>query len=196
MKPFRLFLILLCLLSCQSNVAELPFLSYKINAEGIREDYSITYSEFTNQNGDLVSTKTIKDKIVVANFFFTRCPSICPPMRTELINVAKEFFNDESVLLISHSIDPKNDTIEVLKNYSELTEIPSSKWLFLNSSHENTKELASQFLTSFKPNETGTDFYHSSYVALLDKNQMIRGFYNILILEEVERLKGDIKTLL
>lgn len=51
-------------------------------------------------------------------------------------------------------------------------------------------------MTNFRPNEDGTDFYHSSCVALLDKDQLIRGFYNVLISEEVERLKMDIKTLL
>lgn len=195
MNRILVVIIALLLISCASKVEELPILSYKINAEGKKETYSISYASFINQDNKVVSTKSIKDKIVLANFFFTSCPSICPLMRTELIDVAKAFLNEDSVLLISHSIDPKNDTIEVLKNYAETTEIPNSKWWFVNSSEANTKELASQFMTNFRPNEAGTDFYHSSYVALLDKNQRIRGFYNILIPEEVVRLKVDIQTL-
>ena len=73
---------------------------------------------------------------------------------------------------------------------------PNEKWQFLRSTVENTKLQAKQFMTNFKPNEDGTDFYHSSYVALIDRNQLIRGFYNILIPEEVIRLKKDIKILL
>ena len=196
MTRLRSFLLFALFLGCQTSTEELPILSYKINANGEKEVYSIAYSGFTSQNGESVSNETIKDKIIVANFFFTRCPSICPPMRTELIQVAKQFLTDDAVLLISHSIDPKNDTTEILKNYSNATAIPSSKWLFVNSSEENTKDLAAQFMTNFKPNEDGTDFYHSSYVALVDKNQKIRGFYNILIPEEVTRLTIDIQKLL
>lgn len=196
MTRLRCFLLFALFIGCHTSTEELPILSYKINANGEKEVYSVTYSGFTSQNGESVSTETIKDKIIVANFFFTRCPSICPPMRTELIQVAKQFLTDDAVLLISHSIDPKNDTTETLKNYSEATTIPSSKWLFVNSSEENTKDLAAQFMTNFKPKEDGTDFYHSSYVALVDKNQKIRGFYNILIPEEVTRLTIDIQKLL
>jgi len=196
MKRFLVLIIVLFVFSCKPNAEELPVLSYKINAEGEKETYAITYSGFTNQDGEQVLTETIKDKIVIANFFFTRCPSICPPMRTQLIEIANEFLTDDAVLLISHSIDPKNDTIDILKNYSDATEIPSSKWLFVNSSEGNTKQQAAQFMTNFKPNETGTDFYHSSYVALVDKQQQIRGFYNILIPEEITRLKEDIQKFL
>lgn len=196
MKLYRLVCMLLCLVSCQSKVEELPVLSYKMNSEGEKEIYAITYSGFTNQDGEQVSTETIQNKIVIANFFFTRCASICPPMRIELIDVAKAFLDDEAVIIMSHSIDPKNDTINVLKNYAETTEIPSYKWQFVRSSEENTKNLAKQMMTNFKPNEEGTDFYHSSYVALLDSDKKIRGFYNSLIPEEMKRLKEDIQRLL
>tara|TARA_R110002049_G_scaffold18244_2_gene69992 strand:+ start:1522 stop:2124 length:603 start_codon:yes stop_codon:yes gene_type:complete len=196
MMRFLLFIIILCFTNCQSKTEKLPILSYKINAEGKKETFTISYSGFTNQDDKNVSTETIKDKIVIANFFFTRCPSICPPMRMQLIDVAEEFLNEPSVLLISHSIDPKNDTTKVLKNYAKATEIPTSKWWFVRSNEENTKALATQFMTHFRPNEAGTDFYHSSYVALLDTDQKIRGFYNVLIPEEVERLINDVKLLI
>ena len=196
MKLTRFFLLVTLLISCQSAKEHLPILSYTINSDGEKETYSITYSDFTDQDGKDVPTKRLNNKIVVANFFFTSCPSICPPMRMQLIEVANTFIDENQVLLVSHSIDQKNDTVEVLKSYSEATDIPTSKWLFVTSSEENTKQQAKQFMTNFKPNEDGTDFYHSSYAALLDEQQMIRGFYNILIPEEVERLKEAIKTLL
>ena len=196
MKLTRFFLLVTLLISCQSAKEDLPILSYTINSDGEKETYSITYSDFTDQDGKDVPTKRLNNKIVVANFFFTSCPSICPPMRIQLIEVANTFIDENQVLLVSHSIDQKNDTVEVLKSYSEATDIPTSKWLFVTSSEENTKQQAKQFMTNFKPNEDGTDFYHSSYAALLDEQQMIRGFYNILIPEEVERLKEAIKTLL
>ena len=139
----------------------------------------------------------IKDQtIYISNFFFTRCPSICPPMRAELISIAEEFSEEDKVVLISHTIDPKHDSIPVLKAYSEATGISQSKWQFLRSSEKHTKRQAELYMTNFKPNEDGSDFYHSSFVALLDKQQQIRGFYNILIEDEVIRLKQDVHRLL
>lgn len=191
-----LFIIFIFVLGCQSNPKELPVLSYKIDDNGKKIDYSITYEDFTNQLDESFSTETIKNKVFVANFFFTKCPSICPPMRTSLMEIAETFKNNEDFLIISHTIDPENDSVDVLKNYSEATGISSKEWQFVRSSIENTRHQANLYMTNFKPNEDGTDFFHSSYVALVDKNQQIRGFYNSLVEEEVSRLKTDISSLL
>ena len=117
-------------------------------------------------------------------------------MRTELIKIAKTFENEDDFIIISHTIDPENDTVEILKNYSEATGISAEKWQFIRGSVKHTEQLANLYMTNFKPKKDGTDFYHSSYVALLDENQQIRGFYNILVVEEVNRLKKDIISLL
>ena len=196
MKYLLNFFILCALFGCQSDSKELPVLSYKIDDDGKKLNYSVTYEDFTNQMGKPFSTKSIANKVFIANFFFTRCPSICPPMRIELIGIAEVFKNESDFMIVSHTIDPENDTVEVLKKYSETTGISSNKWQFVSSSEENTREQANQFMTNFKPNEDGTDFYHSSYVALVDKSQQIRGFYNVLVEDEVERLETDINNLL
>lgn len=196
MIRFSFVIVILFIFGCQAVTKELPILSYTINSKGQKEYYTITYSDFINQDGQEVSTTTIKDKIVVSNFFFTRCPSICPPMRNVMISIANDFRNEDDLILISHTIDPENDTRNVLKNYANNTKIPTEKWLFVRSSEARTKRQAKEFMTNFRPNEEGTDFYHSSYVSLIDKNQMIRGFYNVLVAEEVQRLKRDIKSIL
>ena len=116
-------------------------------------------------------------------------------MRTQLIEVANSF-NHKDFLILSHTIDPKHDSTNVLKTYSDATGIPASKWQFLNASETETKLLAKQYMTNFKPTKDGEDFYHSSFIALVDKSQQIRGFYNILVAEEVKRLKTDIEILL
>jgi len=192
----RVFFLFLLVFNCENNTEDLPVLSFTISDSGEKVNYSISYNNFTNQLGDSFTTQQLKNNISIANFFFTRCPSICPPMRNELIDVANTFKNEENFIIISHTIDPKNDSIPILKNYAIATGIPNEKWQFLRSTVENTKLQAKQFMTNFKPNEDGTDFYHSSYVALIDRNQLIRGFYNILIPEEVIRLKEDISILL
>lgn len=197
MRFYKLIGLLFYLLvfNCNSPSNELPVLSFTINANGEKEFYFINYNGFTNQLGQPFSTEDIKGRIVVANFFFTRCPSICPPMRTELISIAETFSNNDELLLLSHTIDPYYDSISVLKSYSEATNIPVEKWQFLRASEKQTKALAKQYMTNFKPNEDGSDFYHSSYVALIDDHQQIRGFYNVLINTEVLRLVNDIRLL-
>ena len=181
------------LVSCNSNDKNLPVLSYKIDGSGNKSYYTINYKEFTNQ---LDEDFKVSDKVFIANFFFTRCPSICPPMRLQLIDIAETFKNENDFIIISHTIDPENDTAPILKDYQEATGIKSSKWQFLRSTVENTKLQAELYMTNFKPNQDGTDFYHSSYVALVDREQQIRGFYNILAATDVERLKKDINILL
>ena len=173
-------LLLLVLVSCSKNQKKLPILNYKVDESGDKTFYSITYVNFKNQLGHDFSNKDIEGKVFIANFFFTRCPSICPPMRRKLIELSKEFENDEDFMIVSHTIDPTNDSVKILNQYSLDTAIPPNKWQFLWSSEENLKAQANQFMTYFRPNEDGSDFYHSSYVALVDKKQQLRGFYNIL----------------
>ncbi|WP_323788523.1 SCO family protein [Psychroserpens sp.] len=183
-------------MSCNSNSKDLPILSYTIDDTGQKNYYNISYRDFRNQLDESFSTETIKGNICIANFFFTSCPSICPPMRTELIAIAESFSDEENVMIISHTIDPIHDSVSVLKTYSEATGIPDHKWQFLRASEEKTKSQATMYMTNFKPNEEGTDFYHSSYVALVDQKQQIRGFYNVLLSEDVDRLKADLERLL
>ena len=193
----RYALICFIMLSCNTKQDKLPILSYHINSQGEKELYSIEYiGDFMNQFGEeFVDVANQEKRVFIANFFFTRCPSICPPMRQQLIGIS-ESIDDENFLIISHSIDPTNDTPEVLKKYAEATGISSDRWQFLTASEDDTMAQAKQYMTNFKPNEDGTDFYHSSYVALVDKDKMIRGFYDLLKPKEVELLKEDIRLLL
>lgn len=197
MRLFIFFIFLVCL-SCKSTENELPILSYTINDLGAKDYYTIYYEEdiFKNELGESFTTRDLEGKVVIANFFFTRCPSICPPMRNTLIDVAQEFSEAENLMLISHTIDFKNDTVEILKEYAEATGIPHKKWQFLRAIEAQTKAQAKQFMTNFRTNNNEIDFYHSSYLTLIDKKQEIRGFYNALINEDIIRLKNDINLLL
>lgn len=193
----RFYLVMsLLLFSCKPSTERLPILSYTIDNKGSKDYYTITYSNFTNQLGQDFNTAQLEGNICIANFFFTRCPSICPPMRQALMTLAEEFKHHDNVLFISHTIDPKHDTVAVLKSYSEGTNVIADKWQFIRSTESNTKAQAEQYMTSFHPFEDGTDFYHSSYVVLLDSKQNIRGFYNSLVEAEMKRLSKDVRYLL
>ena len=191
-----IFLLFLIVLSCESEWSKLPILSFSFDENGKKEFYAIDDFQLTNQLGQQFTNNNTKDKVYIANFFFTKCPSICPPMRNALLNIASNFKNEADFMIVSHTIDPKNDTVEVLKEYADETTIPTEKWMFLTGDKSDIISLAKKYMTSFKKTEDGSDFYHSSFTMLVDKNQRIRGFYNTLVAEDMTKLQKDISQLL
>jgi len=189
-----ILLFLMLLISC-SKEKKLPILSNYIDDNGKLKNYLIDNYHFTSQLGKGFTVIDTKDKVYIANFFFTSCPSICPPMREKLIDIATTIKN-EKFILTSFTIDIKNDSISVLNKYSEGTSIPKDKWFFLKGSSDELESIAHKFRTSFSKYRKSTDFYHSSYVVLIDKEQQIRGFYDLLNNEAVILLKEDINLLL
>ena len=106
------------------------------------------------------------------------------------------FIKKKELLLLSFTIDLKNDSISDLNNYSKTTNIPKDKWYFLKGSPSELSKIAKRFKTSFKNTNNYGDFYHSSYFALVDTKKRVRGFYDILNEEAIKELKEDIKILI
>jgi len=195
MKTKAFVILFTTIFVCCSPKKELPILSNYIDENGVKKSYLIDGFQFTDQLGENFTPENTKNKIYIANFFFTSCPSICPPMREKLIDIATTF-QKESLLVLSITIDLKNDSIPVLNNYSEATNISKDKWVFLKGSPLELSKIAKKFKTSFSNSNNSGDFYHSSYVALVDTKQQIRGFYDILNAEAIQLLKEDIELLL
>lgn len=191
-----IILTLFILLSCNQQNRELPILNFTYGTNGTKEFYEIGKFSFKNQLGDTITNSDVSNKIYVANFFFTKCPTICPPMNKALNEIGLIFKHDDNFIILSHTIDPKNDTLEVLKNYAEKSNIPHSKRFFLRGSIQSTLEIAKKYMTSFSKTEDGSDFYHSSVAVLVDDNQNIRGFYDTLIEKEMYQLENDIRLLI
>ena len=195
---FRAFILVFVfiLINACSYKSDLPVLSYQL-INGNKEYYKVNNFSFVNQNNQIVDSSSTANKVHTINFFFTSCPSICPPMKIKQLELSEEFKNENDFKQYSISIDLKRDTVKKLKYYSEVSEINSDKWNLLKASNEvDLNKIAKALKTNFKPNKDGTDFYHSSYVALLDKSQQIRGFYDLLSEKEFELLKKDIQDLL
>lgn len=188
-------ILFLVFVSCNNQSKELPIHNYTKGSNGSMKYYNIGEFLFKDQLGNDFTPKNIQDKIYVANFFFTKCPSICPPMNDALKELAKTFINENEFIMVSHTIDPDNDTTEVLKLYAEGIEIASDKWFFVNGTKAATKTIATKYMTSFRKTIDGSDFYHSSIAILIDKNKDIRGFYNTLIPNEMQQLEEDIRFL-
>lgn len=190
-----LIALIIIFISCVSD-PKLPILNSYINDNGVKTTYRVIDFEFHNQLNEKITDKSMLNKVYVSNFFFTRCNSICPKMKDSLIKVADEFKNENNFGILSFSIDPTHDSIPILKLYANGLNSDNTKWHFLNGTDKQLEYTAKLFRTSFHPIKNNIDFYHSPYVALVDKKQQIRGFYNILETGTILKLINDIKFLL
>jgi protein SCO1/2 len=152
---------------------------------------------FVNQYGDSITNKNLDGKIYVADFFFTSCPSICPVMHRNMLSVYKEFKGESNFRIVSYSIDPKYDSVAVLKKYADKLGISGNTWLFLQGKKDQTYQLADSYLVS-RPKEDSTvagGLVHDGYFILIDKQKRIRGAYDGTQPDQVSKLIADIKEL-
>ncbi|MBK6985217.1 MAG: SCO family protein [Bacteroidetes bacterium] len=161
----------------------------------------ISYSEtflFINQYGENVTEETVKGKIYVTDFFFTTCQSICPIMSTELERVYKQFANRNDVLILSHTVSPEEDSVNVLMDYATLHGVKDKRWLFLTGDKKHLYDMArtSYLLNMEEGNGDEDDFIHTQNFALVDKENRLRGFYDGTDSIEVSRLITDMNLLL
>jgi protein SCO1/2 len=154
--------------------------------------------EFTNQNNEKFSDKLLIDKIYVADFIFTRCPSICKDMTKQMRRLYRAFETDNEVVLVSHTVDPDYDTPIILKTYAEIQGVKDhDKWIFLTGDKKSLYDVArNQYYATATQGDGGpTDFVHTERFILVDKEKHIRGFYDGTKEAEVNRLMFDIELL-
>jgi protein SCO1/2 len=150
--------------------------------------------KFVNQYGDTITNKSLAGKIYVADFFFTSCPSICPVMQRNMLTVYNEFKNDPNVKILSHTIDPKHDTVPVLKSYADKLGISGNSWWLLYGQKEDIYQLAEKhYLVQVNDGKDG--LIHEGWFLLVDKQKRIRGSYDGTLPEQVAKLVADMHTL-
>ncbi|HEY9004484.1 MAG TPA: SCO family protein [Ohtaekwangia sp.] len=159
--------------------------------------HTIDNFKFVDQDSAEVTNDTFKDKIYVADFFFTSCRTICPIMKTQMLRVYDSIQNDPDVLLLSHSIDPEYDTVGLLHDYAERLGVKSNKWHFVTGNKEDIYKIAqtSYFATALEDKSEPDGFIHSGAFLLIDKDKRIRGKYDGTKEEDVNRLLADIQRL-
>ena len=158
--------------------------------------HKISDFKLTNQNGKEITQANYKDKIYVADFFFTTCQDICPVMTKNMYQLQEELKNDNEILLLSHTVIPEFDTVEQLKEYAIENNVDDSKWNLLTGDKKQIYELARKsYLAVEDSNFNEFDMIHTENFMLIDKEKQIRGFYDGTNSEEINQLLKDIKIL-
>lgn len=151
--------------------------------------------KYINQYGDSITNKQLDGNIYVADFFFTTCPSICPVMHRNMLNVYNAFKDSTGFKIVSYSIDPQHDSVPVLKKYADKLGISGNTWWLMQGTKNETYQLAKSYLVSVQEKNPAGEYIHDGYFILVDKQKRIRGTYEGTDLKEVSRLMDDIKTL-
>lgn len=151
-----------------------------------------------DQNNNCITQSNLEGKVVLADFFFTSCPTICPNMKRQMLGVHQVFKNNDNVLLLSFSIDPKHDSVEVLNAYAKKLGINNQQWLFLTGNQDTIYQLAKENFLSFVSEDSGAPggYLHSGAFILLDTSKRIRGVYDGTQSETIKKIVKDIKKLL
>lgn len=163
----------------------------------VKKNHKIADFSLLNQNGETITQDAFQDKIYVADFFFTRCGTICPIMTTNMVEIQKAFLNDTEVLLLSHSVTPVMDSVSVLKEYSINKGVVDAKWHLVTGEKKEIYNLArkSYFAVLDEGDGGSQDFIHTEQFILVDKKKRIRGYYDGTDIEEINRIIEDIAIL-
>ena len=161
------------------------------------ENHKVDDFKLTNQNGIVVTQEDYKNKIYVVDFFFTRCPSICPIMTDNLVKVQNHFIDNNNIMLLSLSVTPNIDSVSVLKKYAQQKGVVDHKWNITTGDKEHIYHLARKsYFAVVEQGDGGLqDFIHTPNFILVDTKKQIRGVYDGTDNEAVLRLINDIEIL-
>ena len=160
--------------------------------------HTIPSFSFLDQNGKVVDENVVTGKIYVANFFFTKCRNICPKMTNNMHLLQEAFKNDTSILLLSHSVTPETDDVNVLNKYAIENKVDPAKWHLLTGDKKAIYGLAKQQYFAGDTvgyYQSGNEFLHTENFILVDQHRRIRGVYNGTLPVEINRIIEDIAIL-
>jgi protein SCO1/2 len=159
--------------------------------------HKIAPFSFVDQDSTIITNETFKGKVYVADFFFTTCRTICPIMKTQMKRVYESTAAYPDFLIVSHTIDPEYDTVELLNNYAKMLGASSNRWHFVTGVKDSIYKIAqtSYFVTAAEEKSEPDGFIHSGAFLLVDRKQRIRGKYDGTKEADVNRLVADIAKL-
>lgn len=212
MEIYRMHIIFLsfvavCIISCnQTSQKQLPVYNPSdFNPDLVdrsllntSENHTVANFKLINQNGKTITQEDYKNKIYVADFFFTSCPTICPIMTDNMGKLQKKFIDNSEIMFLSLSVTPKIDSVAVLRKYADDNGVIDSKWNITTGDKKHIYELARKsYFAVVEQGDGGLqDFIHTPNFILVDKKKQIRGVYDGTYDTEILRLIDDIKILL
>ena len=167
--------------------------------QGKGMDHRVADFSLTDQTGTIRTQKDLQGKIYITDFFFTTCPSICKDMAKGMRRLQEEFKDEPRIVLVSHSVMPKIDTVAQLRAYADRNGAIDSKWIFLTGEEEQIQDLARKSYFVVKEDGSSFDeheFIHTDNFVLVDTKKRLRGFYSGVSDLEIDKLIADVKILL
>jgi protein SCO1 len=153
---------------------------------------------FTNQLGKKVSLDSLKGKIIVLDFFFTSCPSICPGLARNMKRLQESFTKSDSIVqFITISVDPERDSVSRLRAFADKYNANHDSWWFVTGDKKEIYDFAlKEIKASIFDSNVDTAFIHTENFFLLDTNRVVRGFYNGFDTTKLAQLARDIPTVM
>ncbi len=199
-------LVLILFASCLKQEKHLPILGNREPVEKVIDGKTITDTiyqtipdfSFLNQDSTVLTNKSFDGKIYVADFFFTRCPSICPIMHRNMLKVYDKFKNSPDVKILSHTIDDTYDTPYRLKAYADKLGVKGHQWEFVYGKHDSVYTIAekSYLVAAAKDSVAPGGYVHQGWFILIDKEKRLRGAYDGTQPDQVGQLMKDMDILL
>ena len=182
----------------QENRPPLPIIgNIDITESGDTLYHQVPDFQFVNQDNQPVTNATFANKAYIVDFFFISCPTICPKVKKQMLRVYDRFEQANNLILLSHSIDTKYDTVERLKQYASNLEVKTEKWHFVTGDKDEIYDIADDYFSVAIENpEAPGGFDHSGRLILVDKNRHVRAFCDGTDAADVTEFMEDVALLL
>ncbi len=160
--------------------------------------HQVQSMQFTNQFGKKVSFDDLKGKIIVLDFFFTRCPTICPKLARAMKKLQNSFTNNDSIVeFVSITVDPLHDSVPQLRKWAEKFQVNPDSWWLLTGNRDSIYSMAiKEIKANIADINVDTAFLHTENFFLLDKERIVRGWYNGFDSSAQKKLVRDIPLLM
>ncbi|WP_298320387.1 SCO family protein [uncultured Aquimarina sp.] len=203
---YSVFIVLVvCFVASCNQTKELPIYNpsdfnpelVDVSLHNTIKNHTVADFELINQNGETITQDHYKDKIYVVDFFFTSCPTICPIMTTNMVEIQNEFLENYEIMFLSLSVTPDIDSVAILRKYATEKGVIDSKWNITTGNKKHIYELARKsYFAVVEQGDGGLqDFIHTPNFILVDKKKQIRGIYDGTNNKEIERLIHELHIL-
>lgn len=157
--------------------------------------HTIPDFKLTDQEGKTVTLNSLKGKILVINFFYRNCPSVCQTVNKNMSWLVGTYYKNKMVYFLTITVDPEHDTPKVLNEYLQTFKPESNRWLMCSGDTSSVYSFARNGLY-VNAAKVGGDFVYSDSFVLIDQEHRIRGYYKAAVTPEVNRLNDEIKVLI